>query len=117
MKKLIALTIAAIVGNTMLAAVAHAQAEQSSLVLKDSCSWVQKVDSIKVDFAITVDSNGFVRKQKADLLVRRYEAEQCRYMMTFYKPVQNEVFMLNGVPVEVLMYKPKGQQMLVGNSR
>lgn len=101
----------------LLSAVAHAQDGHSLLLLKDSCSWVQKVDSIKVDFAIVVDSNGFVRKQKVDLLVRRYEAKECGYWAMLNPQVQNDVFMLNGVPVEVLLYKPKGKQMLVGNSR
>lgn len=118
MKKLMVLLIAAIVGNTMLVAVAHAQDEHSLLLLKNSCpTWVEKVDSIKVDFAITVDANGFVRKQKAELLVRTYEADHCGSIHFYhYQKIRNDVFMLNGVPVEVLLYKPKGQQILVGNS-
>ena len=105
MKKLMALIIAAIVGNTMFPAVASAQAGQIYLV--DSCWWQLKTDSIKIDYLLIADSSGLIRKQKADLLVRRYEVEQCKYRWVGNRSLRNDVYLLNGVPVDVIHFRRK----------
>lgn len=107
MKKLKAFTIAAIVGYAMLPAVASAQAVENYLKMEHSCQWVQKVDSIKVDYVFTADSSGLMRKHKVDVVVRRYEAEECNYIAFYRQKVRNEVWLLNNVPVDVVHFRRK----------
>lgn len=87
------------------------------LTFKDSCWWTKKIDTIKIDFVIVVDENNFVKKQKADFIIHEYEKKDCTVVLTFNQPYRNDVFLLNNKPIEVLLYKPKGQNMLLGNSR
>jgi hypothetical protein len=108
MKKLKIFIVAAIVGNTMLAAVASAQDQKNYFTMKDSCWWQKKIDSIQVDYILIADSSGSVRKQEADLLVRRYEVEQCAFVLYPRTKVQNEVYLLNNVPVDIIYFRRKG---------
>lgn len=89
-----------------------------SIAYKDSCRWQLRIDTVNVDFVITVDENGFVKKQKVDFIIHQYEEKQCEGVgISFYTPNRNDSFLLKREPVEVLLYRPKGQNMLVGNSR
>lgn len=91
------------------------------LQIKDSCWWVNKIDTIKTEFVILIDENNFVKKQRADFIVHKYEIEECQYRTNgFYmQPKRNEVMLLNNLPVEILLYKSKRREgmLLVGNSR
>lgn len=93
----------------------------SSFFLKDSCWTVKHIDTIQVDFLITVNSNNFIKKERADYIIHKYETKVCRYTQYgFYPtPKENEVFLLNGKPIEVLLYKLRGDfnSLMVGNSK
>jgi len=92
----------------------------SNLSLKDSCWWTNKVDTIQTDFVITVDENNFVKKQRTDFIVHIYEIKDCQYSAMRLWPgnTRNDIYLLNGKSVEVLLYRPKNQYgVLVGNSR
>ena len=92
----------------------------TSLSLKDSCWWTKRIDTMQVDFVITVDENNFVKKQKADFMIHKYELKDCKYSANglYFSPKRNDIFLLDGKPVEVLLYRPKNQYgILVGNSR
>ena len=88
----------------------------SSTLIKDSCWWVTHTDTVKVDFVIIVDENNFVKKQKADYIIRKFDVKECTGI-NWYTPNRNEVFLLKNKPIEVLLYKPKGRDMLIGNIR
>ena len=88
-----------------------------SLSIKDSTWFEKHIDTIKTYFVIIVDSNNFVKKVPCDFIVHKYEREQhSGYRLWIYRN-RNDTFLLNNIPVEVLLYRPKGEQMLVGNSR
>jgi len=91
----------------------------TSIAYKDSCWWQPRTDTVKVDFVITVDENGFVKKQKTDFIIHQYEEKKCEgFGISFYTPNRNDTFLLNGKSVEVLLYRPKNKYgVLVGNSR
>jgi hypothetical protein len=87
-------------------------------VAADSCWWEKRIDTIQTDFVIIVDENNFVKKQKVDFIVHEYETQKCKgFVILFLTPNRNDIFLLDNKPVEVLLYRPKGQRMLVGNSR
>jgi hypothetical protein len=88
--------------------------------LKDSCWWTTKVDTIQTDFVITVDENNFVKKQRTDFIIHKYEKKDCQYSVFGFwaQNLRNDIYLLDGKPVEVLLYRPKNQYgVLVGNSR
>lgn len=109
------------IGNMLLAAVfCQAQITNDSTwkVAADSCWWEKRSDTIQTDFVIIVDENNFVKKQKVDFIVHEYETQKCKgFVISFLTPNRNDIFLLDNKPVEVLLYRPKGKQMLVGNSR
>jgi len=91
-----------------------------SFSMKDSCWWTPKVDTIQTDFVITVDENNFVKKQRTDFIIHKYERKDCQYsVMGFWaQNTRNDIYLLDGKSVEVLLYRPKNQYgVLVGNSR
>lgn len=88
--------------------------------IKDSTWYVPRIDTIKTDFVIIVDVNDFVKKVRCDFLVHKYEQKQYsgyRLWVNSFFPNRNDTFFVNNKPVEVLLYRPKGEQMLVGNIR
>jgi hypothetical protein len=90
---------------------------QGTLSIKDS-SWYEKhIDTIKTDFVIIVDSNNFVKKVRCNFIVHKYEQEQHSGYGLWNNRNKNDTFLLNNTPVEVLLYRPKGEQMLIGNSQ
>lgn len=89
----------------------------SSFFIKDSTWYEKHIDTIKTDFVIIVDSNNFVKKVRCDFIIHKYEREQHSGYRLWVDRNRNDTFLLNGNPVEVLLYRPKGEQMLVGNSR
>jgi hypothetical protein len=92
----------------------------SAISYKDSCWWSNKIDTIQTDFVIIVDENNFVKKQRADFIVHKYENKDCQYLQVgFWAQItRNDVYLLDGKPVEVLLYRPKNQYgVLVGNSQ
>lgn len=93
----------------------------SSIILNDSCWWTKKVDTILTDFVVIVDENSFVKKQRADFIIHQYEVKECNYnvLSRWMQNTRNEVYLLNGGPVEVLMYRRKGDynNLVLGNSQ
>lgn len=88
--------------------------------IKDSVWYEKHIDTIKTDFVIIVDSNNFVKKIRCDFIVHKYEELQhsgYRLWASSFYTNRNDTFLLNNNPVEVLLYRPKGEQTLIGNSR
>lgn len=88
--------------------------------IKDSCWWNKKSDTIKTDFVIIVDENNFVKKERTDLIIHNYEVKDCKYsgIGLWKQDTRNDIYLLNGKPVEVLLYRIKDKYgTLVGNSR
>lgn len=96
--------------------------DTSSVFIKDSC-WNEKhIDTIPIYFVITVDSNNFVKKERADFIVDKYEMKRCKVAdgFGFYAELKlNEMFLLNGKNVEVLLYRKKEEpySLTIGNSQ
>ena len=87
---------------------------------KDSTWYVSRTDTIKTDFAIVVDSNNFVKKVSCPFLLHKYDEfhhSDFGLWVNSFESNRNDTFMLNNKPIEVLLYKPKGEPILVGNSR
>lgn len=92
-----------------------------SFTAKDSCWWTKKVDTIPTDFVIIVDENDFVKKQRIDFIVHKYEVKDCYLYNTYglwVENTRNEVYLLNGEPAEILLYRQKGENrsLVIGNS-
>lgn len=93
----------------------------SLIVQKDSCWWTKKADTIPTDFVIIVDENNFVKKQRTDFIIHKYEIKDCslyKYFGLWNQNTRNDVYLLNGEAVEVLLYRQKGQNrsLVIGNS-
>jgi hypothetical protein len=94
----------------------------SLIVQKDSCWWTKKVDTIPTDFVITVDENNFVKKQRTDFIVHKYEVKDCSLFHIYglwNQLIRNDIYLLDGEPVEVILYKQKGENrnLIIGNSK
>lgn len=66
----------------------------STFTFRDSCWWVKKIDTIKTDFVILIDENNFVKKQRADFIVHKYEIEECQFRVngSYMQPKRNEYY-------------------------
>lgn len=96
----------------------HILSTGSPFEAKDSCWWDKRIDTIKTDFIITVDENNFVKKYKTDFVIHEYETKNCKFtQMSFYSGgKRNEIYVVNGEQVQVLLYRPKDKYgALVGN--
>lgn len=85
----------------------------------DSCWWTKKTDTIQTDFIITVDENNFIKKQKTDFIVHHYEIKDCLYSVRglWLQNTRNDIYLADGKSVEILLYRPKGNNILIGNSK
>lgn len=81
----------------------------SFMTIKDSCWWNKKSDTIKTDFVIIVDENNFVKKERTDLIIHNYEIKDCQYSAVSFwnQNTKNDVYLLDGKPVEVLFIELK----------
>jgi hypothetical protein len=92
----------------------------TGLSLNDSCWYESKRDTVNVDFIITIDENNFVKKEKVDYIIHKYQSKKCRFYNVGYDFSQSRIdtFLVNNKPVEILLYKPKEfNYLLVGNIR
>lgn len=103
---------------TLFSSLAYAQVDKAPIkvnhvyITELRCEWVNKTDSIPVDYVVISDNSGYTKNIEAEWMVHKYESKECNIESIENHDVRNEVIEVNGIPTHVLKYRHKRGYLL-----
>ncbi len=77
---------------------------------RDSCWWVDKTDTIEVEYVVLVQPDGLLCRSKPNRVVHQYKFQQCdwsSWTISGRFPRMEDRYFIDGKLVELFMYRTK----------